>query len=67
MSAPVKLVMIENDEGHPRLSERNIRSSGADILKPVTATPLPKCAPIVALAATDDARTPLARSGSSFP
>lgn len=30
MSKPVTIVMIEDDEGHARLIERNIRRSGAD-------------------------------------
>ncbi|MEA2862775.1 MAG: hypothetical protein QOC84_731 [Bradyrhizobium sp.] len=30
MSTPVKIVMIEDDEGHARLIERNIRRSGVN-------------------------------------
>ena len=30
MSSPVKIVMIEDDEGHARLIERNIRRSGVN-------------------------------------
>ena len=30
MSLPVKIVMIEDDEGHARLIERNIRRSGVN-------------------------------------
>src|SRR5258707_1655069 len=30
MSKPVKIIMIEDDEGHARLIERNIRRSGVN-------------------------------------
>ena len=30
MSLPVKIIMIEDDEGHARLIERNIRRSGVN-------------------------------------
>jgi hypothetical protein len=30
MSSPVTIVMIEDDEGHARLIERNIRRSGVN-------------------------------------
>ena len=30
MSVPVKIVMIEDDEGHARLIERNIRRAGVN-------------------------------------
>ena len=30
MSMPVKIIMIEDDEGHARLIERNIRRSGVN-------------------------------------
>ena len=40
MSLPVKIIMIEDDEGHARLIERNIRRSGVnnDILPFVNGT-----------------------------
>ena len=37
MSKPVKIIMVEDDEGHARLIERNIRRSGVNNdIKPFT-------------------------------
>jgi DNA-binding NarL/FixJ family response regulator len=71
MSKPVTIIMIEDDEGHARLIERNIRRSGVnnEIMPFTNGTEAVnylfgkdgtgidhKCAPVVVLTTTDDSQ-----------